>query len=142
MNDLMTNPAFKTFALSTVVLAFNLLFLSGFTGAMRARNKVLANPEDAGYSEQKTEHPKVARALRAHRNALENIFPYFALGLVYVLSGATPRGAAVYFGTFTAARLLHTVVYLLEKQPWRTLCFAVGVLCMLGMMVQIVMKVI
>lgn len=140
MNELMTNPAFKAFALSIVVLALNLLFLAGFTAVQRTRNKALANPEDPGYVEQKGDHPKVARAMRAHRNAMENFVPFAAVGLVYVLTGATARGAMIYFTVFTAARLLHSVVYLLEKQPWRTLFFAVGALATLGMMVQIAIK--
>ena len=140
MNDLLQNPAFKAYALSVVALTFNLIFLSGYTGATRTKHKALANPEDAGYSEQKSEHPAVSRVMRAHRNAVENIGPYFALGLVYVLCGATPRGGLIYFSVFTAARWLHSIVYLLEKQPWRTIFYAVGVITMLGMMVQIVMK--
>lgn len=141
MNDLMTNPAFKAYALSTVVLALNLLFLGGFTGAQRGKHKSPVTPEDRpDQGVLPVEHPSVARVLRAHRNAVESIVPYFALGLVYVLSGATGRGAAIYFGVFTTARVLHTVSYLLEKQPWRTIFFAVGNLCLVGMMVQIVMK--
>ena len=140
MNELMTNPAFKAYALSIVVLAFNLLFLGGFTAVQRGRNKALANPEDPGYVEQTHENPKVARALRAHRNALENFVPFLSVGLVYVLTGATARGAMIYFTVYTVARLLHSVVYLLGKQPWRTLFFAVGALATIGMMVQVCIK--
>lgn len=140
MNDLMTNPAFKAYALSIVVLGLNLFTLAAITAVQRTRGKALANPEDPGYVEQKSEHPKVSRALRAHRNATENVVPFLAVGLVYVLTGATARGAMIYFTVFTAARVLHSIVYLLEKQPWRTLFYAVGVFATVGMMVQICMK--
>ena len=139
MNELMQNPAFKAYALSTVVLALNVFVLGTVTAVQRTKHKAPANPEDAGYVEQKSEHPKVARALRAHRNATENLVPFFAVGLVYVLTGATARGAMIYFTVFTAARVLHSVGYLLEKQPWRTLFFGVGLLATVGMMVQICM---
>lgn len=43
----------------------------------------------------------------------------------------------MYFWTFTAARLLHSVFYLWGKQPFRTLAFAVGVLAIIGMAVHV-----
>ncbi|NJI24120.1 MAPEG family protein, partial [Aeromonas veronii] len=36
-------------------------------------------------------------------------------------------------GSFTAARVVHTVAYLLGWQPWRTLAYGVGVVCLFGM---------
>jgi glutathione S-transferase len=41
--------------------------------------------------------------------------------------------AMAYLGTFTAVRLLHSLFYLAQKQPFRTLSFAIGVLCTFGM---------
>ena len=78
-------------------------------------------------------------ALRIQRNDGENIPLFFAVGLVYVLSGATPFGAAVYCWTFTIARLVHTVVYTMHLQPWRALTYFVGYLAILGMAVQILL---
>ncbi|MGH8366157.1 MAG: MAPEG family protein [Pseudomonas sp.] len=34
---------------------------------------------------------------------------------------------------FTAARVMHTVMYLSGRQPWRTLAYGVGVLCLSGL---------
>jgi uncharacterized MAPEG superfamily protein len=84
------------------------------------------------------EHPAVAHALRVQRNDGENIPLFFAVGLIYVLSGATAFGAAVYCWTFTVARLVHTVVYLRHMQPWRALAYFTGYLCILGMATQII----
>ena len=63
------------------------------------------------------------------------------IGLVYVLVGASPFGAAVYLWTFTGARILHTLAYTAGLQPWRALCFFVSVACLLGMSVQVLMSV-
>ncbi len=138
MNDLMQNPAFKAYALSTIVLALNALLLANITAIQRGKNKAFSNPEDnKAFTDGSDQNPKVARVLRAHRNAIENFVPFFAVGLVYVLTGATARGAMIYFTVFTVARVLHSIVYLLEKQPWRTIFFVIGLLATLGMMVQI-----
>ncbi|HEY6462319.1 MAG TPA: MAPEG family protein, partial [Polyangiaceae bacterium] len=68
----------------------------------------------------------VARVLRAHRNAMANVVPFAILGLVYVLAGGSGTVALWVFGIFTVARLGHTVAYLGEKQPWRSLFFGLG----------------
>ena len=46
-----------------------------------------------------------------------------------------------YFGVYFGARMLHTVFYLRAVQPWRTAAFAIGQLTQLGMMVQLLMRV-
>jgi uncharacterized MAPEG superfamily protein len=50
---------------------------------------------------------------------------------------ASPGSAMWLFLIFTGARYLHTVFYLAGIQPWRTVAYAVGVVCMLVMCVQI-----
>jgi prostaglandin-E synthase 1 len=141
---LLANPAFRTYALCTCVLALKMLFSAFYTGAQRQRSQGYVNAEDArvfggtGTAVRGDEAPAVAHALRIQRNDLENIPAFFAVGLVYVLAGATPLGAAAYFWTFTAARILHTVAYLRHLQPWRAACYGVGVLCLLGMIAHVV----
>ena len=54
-----------------------------------------------------------------------------------MLLGASPFGATVYLWTFTIARVLHTLAYMARLQPWRALCYFVGVACMIGMIVQV-----
>ncbi|HEY8040707.1 MAG TPA: MAPEG family protein [Polyangiaceae bacterium] len=141
MNDLLMRPAFAIYALSCVVLVLNLFALAGLTGGMRNKTKVVLNHEDrkvnSGAKVDQNEADRVARLLRAHRNALENFVPFAVIGLLYVLMGATGRGAAIFMGTFVAARILHSVVYLWAKQPWRTIIYAVGVLATMGMLVQV-----
>jgi uncharacterized MAPEG superfamily protein len=142
MTELMNDPAFRTYATCSAILAVKMLLGGNYTTLMRLRNKGFVNPEDArtfgAPGAEPMEHPAVAHALRIQRNDGENIPLFFAVGLIYVLSGASPFGAAVYCWTFTLARILHTVAYTLRLQPWRALCYGVGYACILGMAVQIV----
>ena len=139
--ELIHDPAFRSYATCSAILAVKMLLSGNYTTAMRMRNKGFANEEDAkafgAPAATAVEHPAVAHALRIQRNDGENIPLFFAIGLVYVLSGASAFGAAVYCWTFTIARLLHTAAYTYHLQPWRALCYGVGYACILGMAVQI-----
>lgn len=138
--NLMSIEAFKVYALCAAVLALNLMVLSGMVGAARVRTKSFTNPEDA---KDKTaaipevDHPDVARVNRAHRNALENVPIFWAIGFIYVLAGASAMGAMIYFITFTAARIIHSIVHVKGIQPWRSIAYGIGSLCLAGMIVQI-----
>jgi glutathione S-transferase len=142
MTDLMNDPAFRAYAVCSAILAVKMLLSGSYTTLMRLRNKGFVNDEDAkafgAAGASAVEHPAVAHALRIQRNDGENIPLFFAVGLVYVLSGASAFGAAAYCWTFTIARLLHTVAYTLHLQPWRAICYGVGYAAIVGMAVQIV----
>ena len=74
------------------------------------------------------------------KSPAENLPAFFAIGLIFVLSGASATSAAAYFWTFTIARLLHTFFYTRQMQPWRAISFGVGALAVLGMAVRIIMQ--
>ena len=78
-------------------------------------------------------NPAVARTLRLHHNDVENIPLFFAIGLIYVLLGASAFGAAVYFWSFTISRVLHSFGYARGIQPARALLWGFGTLCLIGM---------
>jgi glutathione S-transferase len=132
-------PELRPFFLATAVLCLHLLALATVTSLVRTKRKVVVNPEDAmlGGAVGDADHPDVLRTKRAHQNALENAVPFFAVGLLYALSGPSHTGALAYFGTFVGARLLHSVFYLLGKQPFRSLSFGVGFLATIGMAVHV-----
>ena len=133
-------PAMQVFAVAASIIALQLIALALWTGTVRTRRKVYTNPEDARLvktAAAELEHEDVQRVQRAHRNALENAVPFFAIGLLYAMSGPSSTGALAYLVTFTAARLLHSVFYLWGRQPFRTLCFAIGVAAMIGMAVHV-----
>jgi uncharacterized MAPEG superfamily protein len=66
---------------------------------------------------------------------------FFAIGLIYVLSGASATGVMILCGLFTVARVIHTFVYAKGIQPARAICFFVGAVCTLLMIFRIVVNV-
>ena len=146
MNLLTNNEAFQAYAICSAILVLKMFLSAVYTGMQRSSSEGYVNPEDAdrfgkqGTQASPTETPAVARALRIQRNDLENIPAFFAIGLVYVLSGASAFGAAVYCWTFTIARIGHTLSYMRELQPARSLLFTVAALANIGMAVNVIWK--
>jgi glutathione S-transferase len=135
-----TNPALSLFAISAAVVGLHLLALAFWTATVRVMRKAFVNPEDARLNkgtEVDVDHPDVQRAKRAHLNALENAVPFFVIGYLFVLTSPSELGAGVYFFTFAAARVLHSIFYLAGRQPFRTMTFAIGALATMGMGVQV-----
>jgi glutathione S-transferase len=143
MDELAQNPAFRTYATCCAILALKVLFSAFYTGSRRQKSQGYVNAEDAevfgraGAHAEVGEAPAVEHGLRIQRNDAENVPSFYALGLVYVLSGASATGAFWYCWTYTVARVLHTVMYMNHLQPYRAICFFVGVLCQVGMAVSI-----
>ena len=145
MNLLSGNEAFQTYAICVAILVIKMIFSAGYTGTMRNKAKGYVNAEDAklsgsGAAAASDEKPEVAHALRIQRNDLENIPLFFAVGLVYVLSGASAFGAAAYCWTFTLSRIAHTVAYTRQMQPARAICWIIGLLANVGMAVNVIWK--
>lgn len=70
-------------------------------------------------------------SFRAHRNDLENILPFFAIGLLYVLTDPRAFVAIILFSAVGIARIVHTLVYavFVIPQPARALSFFVALVC-------------
>ncbi len=140
MNHYIESSAFIAYAITCLVLCINLLVLWGYSGAVRGKTKTAINHEDSvqfGSALKDFDPPEVARVLRAHGNAQANIYPFLFLGLVFVLAGGSTLAAEIIFGIFTVARLLHSVVYVAGKQPWRTAFFVLGGLATIALLVEI-----
>jgi microsomal prostaglandin-E synthase 1 len=144
MTNLLTDPTFKIYAICAIVLIVQMMFLSGYTGAVRGKHKSFANPEDGKLSPDTkppdAEHPAVARVIRTHRNGIENLPLFFTIGLIAVLAGVNPMGAQVCFIAFAVARVLHMICQLKGAQPWRSMMYGIGMLSMLGLLVMTGMK--
>lgn len=141
MSDLQQNPAFIAWAWTNIVLALNLTILWGLSGGVRAKAGVTPNNEDLSTVSKGAalsgETPEaVSRVLRAHNNALVNITPFLFASLLFVLLGAPGGEAAALFYGFAFFRVLHSVVYVAGKQPWRTLSFALSTLLLLAVVVE------
>ena len=147
MEALRDNPAFAIYALCAAILGVKMLASAFYTGSRRQKVGGFVNPEDAkrfggeGVTATSEEAPEVARGLRIQRNDLENIPLFFAIGLIYVLSGASVTGVIILCGLFTVARVIHTFVYAKGIQPARAICFGIGALCTLLMIFRIVVNV-
>jgi glutathione S-transferase len=132
MENLLANPAFRTYAFCSAILVLKMLFSSVYTGTRRSKHQGYVNQEDAtvfgpsGAAAADHETPVVAHALRIQRNDLESIPLFFAIGLLYVLTGASPFGAKFFCWTFMLARIAHTYFYTNHIQPWRAVSFIVG----------------
>jgi glutathione S-transferase len=142
MDTLVDNPAFRPYAVCTAILVLKAMAATLYTGLQRQRSRGYVNEEDArvfgqGAPVRAEEAPGVAHALRIQRNDAENLPAFFAIGLVYVLSGASASGAAIYCWTYTISRIVHMVAYANHLQPWRAIAYFVGFLCLVGMSVQV-----
>ena len=63
-----SHPAFAVYALTCIILIANLLFLWGYSGAVRGKTKTAINHEDSDAFKAKlvdADPPEVARVLRA-----------------------------------------------------------------------------
>jgi uncharacterized MAPEG superfamily protein len=121
---------YQFYALTTVILFFKMVSISLVQGIGRASTSTFVTPEDAEFFAHAPpaheEAPIVKRAVNAWRNDLENIPMFLFLGLIYVTLGLWPGGAFIYFTIFVVARILHTIMFLLGLQPWRTIFFTFG----------------
>ncbi|MBK5011010.1 MAPEG family protein [Pseudomonas sp. S60] len=123
-----------SYTLCVLVLFGKMLAISCYQGFYRIGRMTFKNAEDArlvGRAASAEELPQVARASQAWSNDLENIPLFFVLGGLYVALDGPAGPAPWLFGAFTVARIMHTVTYLGHWQPWRTLSYAVGTICLL-----------
>jgi uncharacterized MAPEG superfamily protein len=140
--ELSSHPAFTVFAVCAAILVLKMIVVGHYAGFGRIARKAYLNPEDAqAFSQtdetQAAEAPEIERVLRAHRNDLESTLPFLILGPIYLLMGASPGLASGLFIAFTALRCVFTVFYLTGMQPWRSLSFLAGEVCVLLMLGQI-----
>ncbi|MFQ5666822.1 MAG: MAPEG family protein [Candidatus Binatia bacterium] len=139
MDAVLSNPSLRLFGIIYLILVLKMFAVGVATSFYRIRDKSYATPEDyrlQGLAPATTVNENVERARRAHRNDLENILPFFGVGLFYALTAPSPTLARIYFIGYAAARVLHTVFYLMELQPYRTIAFGVAALLMLAMLVS------
>lgn len=139
MTAVLDNPVLRLFGITYLILVLKMVAVGWCTSFYRIRDKTFATPEDyrlQGLTPKASVHEDIERVRRAHRNDLENILPYFGVGLLYALSQPSLTGARIYFIGYTVARVLHSVCYILALQPYRTIAFMVGQVLMLVMLLS------
>lgn len=126
--SLLSLPGMHAFALVAAILVLKMSLTGNLTGLSRVFKGVFLTPEDYKFTgkEPVQSDEFIERTRRIHRNDLENILPFLAIGFLFVLTGASPTAAAWLFGIFAVVRILHTLTYLFSMQPWRTLFFEIG----------------
>lgn len=138
------SSALNVYALCVVVLFLKMFAVSCYQGFFRIRSRAFTNTEDAAFFNRiarEKELAQVTRATKAWVNDLESIPAFFALGGLAVAMNAPASITAGLSVLFTLARVLHTVAYLKGVQPWRTVFYGVGVLCLLGLCAAITLDV-
>ncbi|NXX22850.1 PTGES synthase, partial [Podargus strigoides] len=144
---MMENTVFMSFTFYSTILILKMYAVAIITGQVRLRKKAFANPEDAlrnGGLQYYREDPDVERKLlylsRAHRNDMENIFPFLFLGAIYSLLDPSPTVARIHFFIFCMGRIIHTIAYLLRlKAPTRSVAYGVAQLPCFSMALQILL---
>jgi glutathione S-transferase len=145
MSEIAALPAFQPLVVISVLLALKMVAVAFVTAKARFDSKVVLNPEDApvnpGAQARREEADSTLRAKRAHLNDVENIPVFMILALLFTFTGCSATAGWAYFGVYFVARTLHTIFYLRAVQPWRTAAFAIGQLTQLGIIVQLLMRV-
>ncbi|KFV42073.1 Prostaglandin E synthase [Tyto alba] len=148
---MMENNVFMSFTFYSTILILKMYVVAIITGQVRLRKKAFANPEDAlrnGGLQYYREDPDVERCRRrvlraagmAHRNDMENIFPFLFLGAIYSLLDPSPAVARIHFFIFCVGRIVHTIAYLLQlKAPTRSVAYSVAQLPCFSMALQILL---
>lgn len=128
MNVMLAQPALHAYAIVAAILVLKMLLTGSLTGLTRVFKGVYLTPEDYKFTgkEQAGRDEFIERTRRIHRNDLENILPFLVIGLIFAFTGVSGTTAAWLFGIFTAARVAHTLAYLVSLQPWRTLLYEIG----------------
>jgi glutathione S-transferase len=136
-------PIVHSFIAYSAILAVKMLLVASLTSLTRVVRGVYANPEDTKIIKGKVkfDDPTVERIRRAHLNDLENIPVFWVLGALYLTTNPVAAWALLLFRTFTAGRIIHTIVYAIipMPQPTRVIAYGIPHLITMYMGVQIIL---
>lgn len=133
------NPQWQLFGIAYLILVLKMIAVGNYTTIKRIRSGIFATPEDArlfGAVRDESAREAIERSRRAHLNDLENILPFFGVGVFYAMSNPSTTMAALYYFGFAAARVAHSIAYLNAWQPHRTISFSLALGLMLAMMIS------
>merc|ERR1712107_842225 len=108
---------FEAFGFYAAVVLVKMLFMAFLTARQRFGTGTFISSEDIVGKEKKgfttAPNENVERVRRAHLNDIENIAPFFCLGLLYIFTSPALATALLVFRIFAACRIAHSIVYLL-----------------------------
>ena len=140
------NPLFATYAIAATLMILKAVGMSWLTVArMLQENGVFRSPEDLRKTplnpvpdaKQLERNERVERIRRIHLNDLENLPFFLVAGLLYVLTGPSPRMAQLLLYGYVVSRLLHFAAYLsAQTHDLRATLWTVGSLILIFMTVR------
>lgn len=145
----MENPVFVTYMIASAIMVLKVMGQGWMTVyRMLKVNGGWASPEDlrAGLinrdprPEQLALNEYVDRSRRIHRNDLENIPAFFAVGLLFVIAGPSSLLANILMYGFVGARLVHTLAYATgQSHEVRATLYTIGSVAVIVMAVYVLM---
>eukprot|EP00794_Sanderia_malayensis_P012120 gene12120-13371_t len=135
----LSNPVFAGYVFYATILALKCVLMSVATARYRLAKRVFPTAEDYGKKDgemKKVADPDVERVRSAHLNDMENVYPFFTIGFLFVLTNPSASVALWLFRVFTGARVMYTVFYLNAMRA-RSPCFVVGLFINIIMSVMI-----
>lgn len=126
----MNSIGLSVYAAALVILFGKFVVTISLQGLDRIRGGRFRYPEDAAHwkGEVTADTDRCDRAQRLLRNDGEGQPYFFALGALYLVLGAWPLGAPIYFGVYTLSRVLHALWLFRGTQPHRNRAFGLGLL--------------
>lgn len=142
-----SNPVFHVYAISAALAVLKIMGQGWMTVyRMTKSNAGLASPEDlrAGplnkdpRPEQLEHNDYVDRSRRMHRNDLENIPAFLAIGLLYSMSSPPLLLAQIAMYGFVLARAFHTLAYATrQSHEVRATFYTIGSVAVIYMAVHV-----
>lgn len=145
------NPVFRVYAVAASVMVLKIMLQGWMTvWRMMRRGSGLASPEDLRPGplnrnprpEQLLPDDHVERSRRMHRNDLENIPAFLAVGLVFVAAGPPLWAAQVLMYGFVLARAGHFLAYATaQSHEMRATFYTAGSVAVMAMAVWVLVAV-
>lgn len=143
----LANPVFVTYVIAASLMVLKIMLQGWITVVRMLSNGAgFVSPEDAkaGLANPKPRvgqldaNDDVERSRRIHRNDLENIPAFLAVGVLFVAIGPPLVAAQWLMYGFVAARLMHTVAYsTAQSHEVRATFYSVGSLIVIAMAIWV-----
>ena len=107
-------------------------------GALSTRGRSAENRCDCGKPKRNYDDP-VYRSERAFMNAVETSGPFISVAVAAILLGASPFWVNLFASVFIVARAVMAFVHIrTTNQAARSLCFGIGLFCILALVIMTV----
>ena len=145
------NPVFTTYMITAAIMVIKIMGQGWVTiYRMLKSDSGLASPEDVQSGvlnrnprpDQLEINDYVDRSRRMHRNDLENIPAFLAVGLIFVATEPSYLLANILMYGFVGARLLHTIAYATKQtHEVRATFYTIGSVSVIAMALYVLMTV-